>query len=95
MARKEISPCVRVLIAALESSTPEEAGIIIRELEGLCGGYRDGKKEAWEDLLHVERNGQSVLAEQASEALAATMTEARVLPHRGRGAGAPAPKGWT
>lgn len=87
-------PCVAALLRAFEELDPAERRRVVRQLRGVCAGYEDGLDATWEELLQVSR-GESVLKDQAYEALAATMTELKILHHPGRFAKAIVPKGWS
>lgn len=86
----KISPCVQVLIDAFEGLDPVERRKVVRELEGLCIGYKAGLDDVWLEMLAVD-DGEFVRKHQAYDALAHTMSDAGILHHRGRGC---APKGW-
>jgi hypothetical protein len=101
IARKPM-PLVARFIAEFEELTPIDRTKAIGEMAGFCVGYQDGR---YPEIVPVEwvkdhefddADGEpQVQSEAGAATLAETMTDLEVKPHRGEGADAPAPKGWS
>lgn len=85
---------VHDFILACEPMDPDRREKVVTEMESFCKGYRDGKEEAWNDLVGLDV--EQVIGEFSGAALAGIMTDLHVQPHRGKQGGkAPGPKGWS
>jgi len=96
-------PCVARFIAEFEKLDDHQRHKAVGEMAGFCVGYREGKElpdvvpiRFIEDASFDDSDGEEqVQSEASASALAATMTDGHIQPHRGkRGSAAPPPKGW-
>jgi hypothetical protein len=53
---------------------------MVYEAHDFCRGYRDGKEDAWREILQVE--GDQVLGEASDKTLAEIMNDLRIHRHR-------------
>ena len=97
-------PCVSRFIAEFEALPNDLRHKAIGEMAGFCVGYREGQElpeivpvRFIEDGSFDDSEGvEQVQSESSANALAETMTDLDVKPHRGtRGGKAPSPRGWS